>query len=101
MLCGYIPMKGLIKLFRNTAWNIDSGLVLLAQAAVPFDTTSFHNVQLSFKGTQISVLYDGRTIITATDATYSKWINCAGCFESSDQLHQCAGNLKQCRILAP
>ncbi|MCU1306235.1 MAG: hypothetical protein JWN45_930 [Acidobacteriaceae bacterium] len=64
------PHEGLVKLFRNTAWNIDSGLVFLAQAAVPFDSTNFHNLQLSFMGTQISVLYDGRSIITASDATY-------------------------------
>ena len=65
------PTEGLLKLFRNQAWDIDIGLTLLAQASVPFDTTKFHNVQLSFLGTQISVLYDGLTVITATDATYS------------------------------
>jgi hypothetical protein len=65
------PSEGLIKLFRNTAWNIDTGLVLLAQGSASFDSTNFHNVQLSFKGGQISVLYDGRQVITATDATYS------------------------------
>lgn len=64
------PHEGLIKLFRNTAWNIDTGLVLIAQGSASFDSTSSHNVQLSFKGSQISVLYDGRTVITATDATY-------------------------------
>jgi hypothetical protein len=64
------PHEGLIKLFRNTAWNIDTGLVLVAQGSSSFDSTSFHNVQLSFNGSQISVLYDGRQVITATDATY-------------------------------
>ncbi|MGH9517154.1 MAG: N,N-dimethylformamidase beta subunit family domain-containing protein [Terriglobales bacterium] len=65
------PHEGLIKLFRNTAWNIDTGLVLIAQGSTSFDSANFHNVQLSFKGSQISVLYDGRTVITATDATYT------------------------------
>jgi hypothetical protein len=65
------PAQGQIKLFRNQAWNIDTGLTLLAQASVPFDTVNFHNVQLSFDGSQISVLYDGLTVITATDTTYS------------------------------
>ena len=65
------PAQGLIKLFRNQAWDIDTGLVLLAQTSVPFDATNFHNVQLSFKGTQVSVLYDGLSVITVTDATYS------------------------------
>lgn len=64
------PHEGLIKLFRNTAWNIDSGLVLIGQGSTSFDSTNFHNVQLSFKGSQISVFYDGRAVITATDATY-------------------------------
>jgi hypothetical protein len=65
------PTEGLIKLFRNQAWDIDTGLVLLGQGSVSFDATNFHNVQLSFKGTQISVLYDGLSVITVTDATYS------------------------------
>ncbi len=65
------PATGLVRLFRNTAWNIDSGATQLGQASVGFDTTKFHNVQLSFAGSQISVLYDGQTVITATDATYS------------------------------
>lgn len=65
------PSQGLIKLFKNTAWNIDTGLTLLGQGVAGFDTANFHNLQLSFKGNQISVLYDGQTIITTTDATYS------------------------------
>jgi hypothetical protein len=64
------PHEGLIKLFRNTAWSIDAGLVLIAQGSTSFDSTNFHNIQLSFKGSQITVLYDGRAVITATDATY-------------------------------
>ena len=65
------PSEGVIKLFRNTAWNIDSGLVQLGQGGVRFDTTSFHNVQLSFNGSQIQVSYDGNVIISVTDATYA------------------------------
>ena len=65
------PAQGLIKLFRNQAWDIDTGLVQLGQGSVPFDATNFHNVQLSFQGSQISVLYDGLSVITATDATYA------------------------------
>ncbi|HTT17835.1 MAG TPA: N,N-dimethylformamidase beta subunit family domain-containing protein [Candidatus Sulfotelmatobacter sp.] len=64
------PAQGLIKLFKNTAWDIDTGLTTLAQASVPFDAINFHNVQLSFQGSQISVLYDGRAVITVTDSTY-------------------------------
>src|SRR6185437_15621115 len=65
------PVEGVVKLFRNTGWNIDTGLVQLGQSSVRFDTTSFHNVQLSFNGSQIQVSYDGTVVITVTDATYA------------------------------
>lgn len=68
------PAEGLIKLFRNQAWAIDTGLVQLAQGSVPFDATNFHNVQLSFQGSQISVSYDGLSVITATDAAYASGV---------------------------
>ena len=43
----------------------------LGQGSVRFDTTGFHNVQLSFNGSQIQVSYDGNVVISVTDATYS------------------------------
>jgi hypothetical protein len=63
------PVQGTIKLFRNAVWNIDGGITLLGQGAANFDTINFHNVGLSFQGSQIQVLYDGKAIITATDTT--------------------------------
>lgn len=72
---GYIawlyPAEGLVRLYRNTAWDINTGLTSLGQGAVNFDTTNFHNLQLNFVGTQISVVYDGQTVIWVTDPTYS------------------------------
>jgi hypothetical protein len=68
------PVEGVIKLFRNTGWSIDSGLVQLGQGSVRFDTTGFHNVQLSFNGSQIQVSYDGSTVISVTDATYASGV---------------------------
>jgi hypothetical protein len=65
------PSEGVVKLFRNSAWNIDNGLVQLGQGNVKFDTTNYHNVQLSFNGSAIQVAFDGNTVISATDATYS------------------------------
>ena len=65
------PAEGVIKLFRNSAWNIDSGLTLLGTGGAAFETTKFHSLKMSFHGTQIQVAYDGNTIITASDATYS------------------------------
>ena len=64
------PVQGLIILYRTAAWDINQGLVQLGQAAATFDTINFHNVGLTFNGTQIQVLYDGATVITATDSTY-------------------------------
>jgi Viral BACON domain len=66
----FYPNEKTVKLFRNVAWNIDSGVTLLGQAAVSFDT-AFHNVNLVFQGTQIQVLYDGKQLISVTDATYA------------------------------
>lgn len=72
---GYIawlyPAESLIRLYRNTAWDINTGLTFLGQGAVSFDTTNFHNLQLTFVGTQVSVIYDGQTVVSVTDPTYS------------------------------
>jgi N,N-dimethylformamidase beta subunit-like, C-terminal/Domain of unknown function (DUF4082)/Bacterial Ig domain/Viral BACON domain/3-keto-disaccharide hydrolase len=65
------PHEGLLKLYRNTAWNIDAGVVQLGQAAAVFDAQNFHTVALTFTGSQIQVSYDGNVLITATDSTYA------------------------------
>ena len=63
------PGSSQIKLFRTGGWNIDSsGLVLLQQANVTITANTFHRLALNFTGTQIQVMYDGTTVITATDA---------------------------------
>jgi len=64
------PASGQIILYRNSAWDINQGLVQLGQHSVAFDTVNFHTLSLSFLGNQISVLYDGQTLITVTDNTY-------------------------------
>src|SRR4051812_48934595 len=64
------PGQGLIKLFRATAWHIDtSGLTLLSQGSATITPGVFHTLALTFSGSQISVEYDGTTLITATDST--------------------------------
>jgi len=65
------PANGLVRLYKNIAWNIDAGFTVLGQGAVAFDTANYHSLQLSFQGSQIQVLYDGKVVITATDATSS------------------------------
>jgi hypothetical protein len=65
------PNSGLLILYRTSSWDINQGLVELGQAAAKFDTTNAHHVALSFAGTQIRVLYEGATVITATDPSYA------------------------------
>src|SRR3954471_19169497 len=64
------PGQGLIKLWRSTAWHIDTtGLTLLSQESATITPGVFHTLALTFSGSQISVEYDGTTLITATDST--------------------------------
>src|SRR5215469_12960814 len=64
------PTEGAIKLFRTGGWNIDSnGLALLQQANANITANVFHRLDLTFSGSQISVAFDGTTVITTTDAT--------------------------------
>src|SRR5262249_12180428 len=65
------PGSSTITLFRTGGWNIDSGgLATLQQATVSSMAPNvFHRLALNFTGSQIKVIYDGTTIITATDST--------------------------------
>ncbi len=67
------PTRKQIILWKTTGWNIDSsGLTRLGVASgVSFDTTQFHLLSMAFEGDQITVSYDGDTIITVTDASYA------------------------------
>jgi galactose oxidase-like protein/Big-like domain-containing protein/IPT/TIG domain-containing protein/3-keto-disaccharide hydrolase/Kelch motif protein len=64
------PATSTIKLFRTGGWNIDSpGLAVLAQAPVSGITPNvFHVLALTFSGAQISVSFDGASVIQVTDA---------------------------------
>ncbi len=64
------PGSGQIVLYRVAQWNIDQGYASLGSASVAFDT-QVHALKLSMTGSQISVSMDGKTLITATDGTYS------------------------------
>jgi hypothetical protein len=64
----FYPNEKLVKLFRNVAWSIDSGVTLLGQAAVNFDTAT-HIVNLTFQGSQIQVFYDNAPILSVADTT--------------------------------
>src|SRR5262249_32658694 len=58
------PGEGVIKLWRSTAWHIDTeGRTLLAQMDVgSIGAGTFHTLALDFEGDQISVEFDGSTI---------------------------------------
>jgi hypothetical protein len=78
---GYVvwlyPGSGLVNLFRVGTWSInDSSLTLLAQGAMTFDTTSFHDLEVAFHGSQISVLWDGKALMSATDSSYASGFVC-------------------------
>lgn len=63
------PSEGVIKLFRTGGWNIDSsGLTLLQEANANITANVFHRLDLTFSGSQITVAFDGTTLITATDS---------------------------------
>jgi len=68
------PVQGSLILYRTAAWDINQGIVQLGQAAAGFDTTNFHNVGLTFNGSQIQVTYNGTTVITVTDSTYASGV---------------------------
>jgi hypothetical protein len=63
------PGDGMIKLYRSAAWHIDTeGLALLDSAEVGFiEPEVWHDLELAFSGSQITVTYDGNEIISVTD----------------------------------
>ena len=64
------PTEKTVKLYRTTAWNIDSGFTVLGVAGlVAIDTGTMHTVRLSFSGSSITVYFDGTLLLTATDTT--------------------------------
>ena len=66
-----LPGSKTIVLYRTAGWSIDTpGLTALGSFTVAaMDPNVFHSLKLSFSGTTISVIYDGTSIIQATDAT--------------------------------
>ncbi|HKV12498.1 MAG TPA: family 16 glycoside hydrolase [Thermoanaerobaculia bacterium] len=65
------PGSSVIKLIRSAAWHIDTpGLAVLAEAPVGVITPGvFHTLAITFSGSQISVIYNGTTVIQVTDST--------------------------------
>lgn len=66
------PGTGRIKLFRTAAWHIDTaGLAVLADVSATIAAGVTHTLALDFQGSQVSVIFNGTTVIQVTDATLS------------------------------
>jgi hypothetical protein len=63
------PNEGIVRLYRTVAWNIDQGFTQLGQGSFTFDATKFHTYEMSFSGSTIQVLVDGKQLFSATDTT--------------------------------
>ena len=71
------PGSNKVILYKVGAWYInDSSLVQLAQAANAFDSSSFHDLSVSFRGNIISVYWDGKFLMSAADSTYASGFVC-------------------------
>jgi hypothetical protein len=67
------PDDQTVRLYKIAQWAIDNGGgTLLGQFKIGIDTTNWHNLRLSFKGSQIQVYYDNVLAIQATDSTYTQ-----------------------------
>ncbi len=67
------PASNSILLLYSTGWSVDSpGLQVLGSASVAnMNPNTFHDLKLSFNGTQITVIYDGATAIQVNDSNLS------------------------------
>ena len=66
------PAEGVIKLWRTTAWNINTTPVLLGTSAhLTMDSVNWHTLSLAMNNGTIVAAYDGATAVTATDTTLS------------------------------
>jgi len=70
------PANGQIRLYRVPAWNINGpGLTQLGVVgSIPFDTTGFHTLRMTFRGSIIDVYYDGTLVLSVTDTTYTNGV---------------------------
>ncbi|HET6840955.1 MAG TPA: N,N-dimethylformamidase beta subunit family domain-containing protein [Candidatus Angelobacter sp.] len=71
------PGTGQIILYGVPQWDINGpGLTVLAQANLNFDTTAFHDLQMAFQGSTITVSWDEHPVMGATDSTYTSGFVC-------------------------
>ncbi len=71
------PANGFAILFKIGQWDVNgSVLTQLAEAPLTFDTTNFHDLQMAFSGSQISVSWDGNPLMSATDGSYASGYVC-------------------------
>jgi hypothetical protein len=66
------PGSSKMNLFSNPGWDINTGLQNHGEAPYKPEANKFHSVGLSFEGSVIKVLYDGKVLIEAKDNQYKK-----------------------------
>jgi hypothetical protein len=70
------PGSSQLVLYRIGSWNInDSSLSQIGSSPLTFDTAT-HDLAVAFRGSQITVSWDGRSLITASDPTYNSGFVC-------------------------
>ena len=66
------PNEGFIKIWRTTAWNINTTPVLLGTSGhVVMDNVNPHTLALSINAGKLTVYYDGVSVLSVNDATLS------------------------------
>lgn len=66
------PGDGVIKLWRTSTWNINQSPVLLGTSAhLNVDSVNWHTLALSIGAGQLTVSYDGTSVIHVSDSTLS------------------------------
>ena len=64
------PGNSNIKLYKNPGWDINTALSTLGEAPFSPKVDEYHTVGLKCEGDVISVLYDGKEIISAKDGEH-------------------------------
>lgn len=67
----FYPADHTVNLFKVVNWNISNGYTLIGSYnSLLFDANA-HTFMLSFRGSTISVYYDGTKLFSSTDSTYT------------------------------
>jgi galactosylceramidase len=74
-----LPAGYVLKLDEKGAWTLGTQTRVIGQGQAKLKRGAWHRLGLSFQGERISVLVDGRSQTTVTDATYRSGLVGLGC----------------------